>query len=69
MPGMTGVELQDLLRDQGRSVPMIFITAFPEESIKAQALEAGALGFLSKPFPAAALIECIDLALSRREGN
>jgi FixJ family two-component response regulator len=69
MPGMTGVELQDLLRIRGRSVPMIFITAFPEESIKAQALEAGALGFLSKPFPAAALIECIDLALSRREGN
>ena len=69
MPGMTGVELQDLLRAQGRSVPMIFITAFAEESIKAQALEAGALGFLSKPFPPAALIECIDLALSRREGN
>jgi FixJ family two-component response regulator len=64
MPGMTGIELQELLRAQGHSVPIIFISAFPDKSIKAQALEGGALGFLSKPFQPTALIECINIALS-----
>jgi len=67
MPGMTGIELQDRLRAQGSSLPMIFITAFPDESIRAQALEGGAIGFLNKPFAAAALIEHIDVALRRRD--
>jgi len=65
MPAMTGIELQDLLRSQGRSVAMIFISALPDKSIKAQALEGGALCFLSKPFQPAALIECINIALNR----
>ena len=42
MPGMSGVELQSLLLAQGRRMPIIFITAFPEESTRARALEAGA---------------------------
>jgi FixJ family two-component response regulator len=67
MPAMTGLELQDLLRSQGRSVATIFISALPDKSIKAQALEGGALCFLSKPFQPAALIECINIALSRRD--
>src|SRR5262245_53142256 len=45
MPGTTGIELQRWLRDHGRSLPMIFITAFPEETIRARALEGGAVGF------------------------
>jgi FixJ family two-component response regulator len=67
MPGMTGIELQQLLRTQGHSVPIIFISAFPDKSIKEQALEGGALGFLSKPFRPAALIECINVALRQRD--
>jgi FixJ family two-component response regulator len=66
MPGMTGIELQSLLREQGRSVPIIFITAFPEESIRARALRAGAVAFLSKPFNGPILIESIDCALKQR---
>jgi FixJ family two-component response regulator len=66
MPGMTGIELQDVLRAQGHSVPIVFMSAFPDKSIKAQALEGGALCFLSKPFLPAVLIECINVALSRR---
>jgi FixJ family two-component response regulator len=65
MPGMSGVELQSLLNAQGRDVPMIFITAFPEESIRTRALEGGAIGFLSKPFDGQVLIECIDCALKK----
>jgi FixJ family two-component response regulator len=65
MPGMSGVELQSLLNAQGRYVPMIFITAFPEESIRTRALEGGAIGFLSKPFDSQVLIECINCALKK----
>ncbi|MPZ38297.1 MAG: response regulator [Rhizobiales bacterium] len=65
MPGMTGIELQNLLRAQGRTIPMIFITAFFEESIKTRALEAGAVAFLSKPFDGKALVDCIDTALGQ----
>jgi FixJ family two-component response regulator len=65
MPGMSGVELQSVLIAQGRSVPMIFITAFPEESIRSRVLKSGAVGFLSKPFDGAILIEYIDAALKR----
>jgi FixJ family two-component response regulator len=65
MPGMSGVELQSLLNAQGRYLPIIFITAFPEESIRTRALEGGAIGFLSKPFDGQVLIECIDCALKK----
>jgi FixJ family two-component response regulator len=68
MPGMSGVELQSLLNQQGRYMPMIFITAFPEESVRTRALEAGAIGFLSKPFDGQVLIECIDSALKKSGG-
>ncbi|MGB2659407.1 MAG: response regulator, partial [Pseudolabrys sp.] len=50
MPGMTGIELQDRLIAQGHRLPVIFITAFPEMTARAQALAAGAVGFLAKPF-------------------
>jgi FixJ family two-component response regulator len=64
MPDMSGVELQTVLRDQGRSTPFIFITAFPEESARLRALHDGALCFLSKPFDAPTLIRCVEAALA-----
>ncbi|MFG1424926.1 response regulator transcription factor [Roseixanthobacter glucoisosaccharinicivorans] len=64
MPGMSGVELQSHLRRQGNRVPMIFVTAFPEDRIRKQAMAAGAIGFLSKPFDGTAMIACIDQALA-----
>ncbi len=63
MPGIGGLDLQKLLLARGRTVPTIFITAFPEERVRLQAEEAGAIGFLSKPFDASAIIQCIDKAL------
>jgi len=48
MPGMNGVELQKLLLAQGRRIPSILVTAFPEERMRTRAIEASALGFLSK---------------------
>jgi CheY-like chemotaxis protein len=63
MPGMKGTELQRHLMGQGRRTPMIFITAFAEETIRTRSLEAGAVGFLSKPFDEQTLINCLDRAL------
>jgi FixJ family two-component response regulator len=65
MPGMGGIELQNLLKTQGYRLPIIFITAFPEESVRAQALEAGAACFLIKPFDAQILIKHLDAAVKR----
>lgn len=64
MRGMSGVELQSILRNQGRSVPFIFITAFPEEPARARALRDGAVCFLSKPFDAPTLLKCVEAALA-----
>jgi FixJ family two-component response regulator len=66
MPGLNGVELQSLLKARGHHIPIIFITAFPDERIRSQALHSGAIGFFSKPFQAQALIECINTALKRQ---
>jgi FixJ family two-component response regulator len=63
MPGLSGVELQSLLVARGNCTPMIFITAFPEEKVRRRALEAGAIGFLSKPFDDEQLIEHLQTAL------
>jgi FixJ family two-component response regulator len=63
MPGLSGVELQSELNARGARMPMIFITAFPEDRIRRCVLEAGAIGFLSKPFEEAVLIEHLQAAL------
>jgi len=63
MPGMSGVDLQGRLIAEGRRTPMIFMTAYPDERIRARAMEAGAVGFLNKPFNDEHLIEFLDKAL------
>jgi FixJ family two-component response regulator len=65
MPGMSGIELQSHLLAQGRRVPIIVITAFPEESARTKALDAGAVCFLTKPFDAPTLIRHLDTVLKR----
>jgi FixJ family two-component response regulator len=66
MPRMTGLELQSRLREKGRTPPIIFITAYPEETARARALKAGAICYLDKPFDSATLIEYLDAALRRQ---
>jgi FixJ family two-component response regulator len=63
MPGLNGIELQNLLLAQGRHIPIIFVTAFAEEPMRARALKAGALGFLSKPFESQTLAALIEKAI------
>ena len=69
MPVMSGVELLTTMRAQGYRVPFIFITAFPDESVRARALKAGAICFLAKPFAAPTLIKCLGTALKGHRGG
>src|SRR5215212_119982 len=50
MPGLSGIELQDRLVASGHRIPIIFITAYSDENVRMQAMKAGALAFLIKPF-------------------
>ncbi len=59
MPGLSGLELQAQLIASGHAVPIIFITAHGEEDTRRQAIEAGALDFLQKPFSDDALLNAI----------
>jgi FixJ family two-component response regulator len=67
MPLMSGLDLLTQMRTRGYTVPFIFITAFPDESVRARALKAGAICFLAKPFAAPALINCVEAAVNRNQ--
>jgi FixJ family two-component response regulator len=65
MPGMSGLELQTRLNAERCRIPTIFITAHGDEEMRFQALRAGAVEFLPKPFDDEVLIETIRVALNR----
>ena len=69
MSGMSGVELQDALSKRRPHMPVILITAFPEERIRKRAEAGGAVAFFSKPVDNHALIECLKAALERADGT
>jgi FixJ family two-component response regulator len=69
MPEMSGLQLQDNLRARRHNIPIIFITAFPDDKIRSQALAQGAVCFLDKPFEGEALSRCIDSALKDNTGK
>ena len=69
MPAMSGLDLLTHMRGQGNTAPFIFITAFPEESVRSRALKAGAVCLLAKPFAGPVLINCIETALIRHRGG
>ena len=68
MPGMSGLDLLTHMRALGNDAPFIFITAFPDESVRARAAKAGAICVLAKPFAGLVLIDCIESALNRQRG-
>jgi FixJ family two-component response regulator len=65
MPSMGGIELQEHLIIHGHTTPMIFITAFLETETQQQTINAGAIGFLSKPLDETRLLECVNRALMK----
>jgi FixJ family two-component response regulator len=63
MPGMSGLELQTKLNAERCRIPIIFITAHGDEKMRMQALRAGAVEFLAKPFDEEVLLESVRAAL------
>ena len=63
MPGMSGLELQAKLKAEGSRIPIIFITAHGNAKMKMQAMTAGAVEFLSKPFDDEVLLEKVRASL------
>ena len=63
MPGMSGLELQAKLNAEHCRIPTIFITAHGDEKMRMQALRAGAVEFLAKPFDDEVLLEGVRAAL------
>jgi FixJ family two-component response regulator len=63
MPGMSGLELQAKLNAEHCRIPIVFITAHGDTQMRMQALRAGAVEFLAKPFDDEALLETVRAAL------
>src|SRR4051794_13075728 len=64
MPGLSGLDLQKRLIEAGASLPIIFITAYPEERTRSQAMRGGALGYLTKPYDDEELLGYLRRALA-----
>ena len=67
MPGMNGLELQKKLVKSGSTMPIIFMSAHEDTPVREQAMKAGAIAFLKKPFEDQILIEKVNSALSKFE--
>jgi FixJ family two-component response regulator len=64
MPGMSGLDLQAKLNRDNVRIPIIFITAQGDEKMRMQAMRAGAVEFLAKPFDDDALLDSVRVALN-----
>src|SRR5438477_4843224 len=65
MPGINGMDLQETLIQRRRNEQLVFITGHGDISMCAQAMKAGAVDFLPKPFRADELLQCVERALIR----
>ena len=63
MPGMSGLDLQSKLNSDHCPIPMIFITAHGDEKMRLQAMRAGAVQFLTKPFDSGTLLDAVRVGL------
>jgi FixJ family two-component response regulator len=68
LPGMSGIELQRKLRETGDAVPIVFITAHGDATIRELVMKAGAVGFLTKPVRRDALLAEIRSAVAMTAG-
>ena len=63
LPGMNGLELQRHLASSHSEIPIIFITSYEDDEVRARALNAGAVDYFLKPFNDEDLLDAIDAAL------
>ena len=67
MPGMSGPDLQRELTFRRQEIPIVFITAYGDDTVRARAVAQGAVGCLLKPFSETALLEALTTALGKAE--
>jgi FixJ family two-component response regulator len=60
MPGLSGLQLQQILVDRGAAPPVIMMTAFPSERVRDQVMDRGAVCFLEKPVDGDTLVGCLE---------
>jgi RNA polymerase sigma factor (sigma-70 family) len=65
LPGVTGLELQQRINGTGESMPIIFVSEYADVDTAVRAVQAGAVGFLTKPFSRHVLLENVRAALER----
>ena len=65
MPGMDGIEVQRALRDKGVTLPVVIMTGHGDVSLAVQAMKAGAVDFIEKPFEKAVLLSAIEHGVER----
>ena len=66
LPGMSGPDLQQELLRRGKAIPIVFITAQGDKSLRPRLIAAGAVACLFKPFSDNALIDAVELAIRTR---
>src|SRR3984885_8749222 len=66
MPKMSGLQLQARLKDEKCDIPIIFITAYGDAGMRIQAMRAGAVEFLAKPFDHQLLLKAVRAAIGMR---
>jgi len=70
LPGMSGLELKRHLATSHSDIPIIFITAYEDDDVRARALNAGAVDYFLKPFNDENLLDAIEAVLkSKIDGN
>jgi FixJ family two-component response regulator len=69
MPGMSGPDLQRELSGSQHNIPIVFITAHKNETVRSKLLDLGAVECLFKPFSEAALLDALNAAFSRHIGD
>jgi FixJ family two-component response regulator len=62
--GMSGIQLRRALNELNSSLAVIFVTAVDDEALELEAVRAGCVAYLHKPFPAASLIDAVEKALA-----
>ena len=69
MPGMDGLEVQEALKEKGVILPVIIMTGHGDVSLAVQAMKAGAVDFIEKPFEKAVLLCAIEQAFARLDAR
>jgi len=67
IPGLSGPELQERLRELGSTLPIIFVTRYPDVRTTVQTIKAGAMDFLTKPVSSANLLHAVEGAIAHHE--